>query len=172
MSKMTAPAGFLPNLEVRVIAFSLRDERLHVWPALEGSLWALPGSRVEAQRSLEEAASGRLYCLTGLRETYLEQLYTFGEPERHSIGRPVSVVYFALVPAAFQTNPGETTPPIDMDAEGAKWFPVEALPDLTGDHPEILAHALRRLRYKLEYSAVGFQLLPEKLQPERAAADV
>ena len=48
-----------------------------------------------------------------------------------------------------------------MDAEGAKWFPVEALPDLTGDHPEILAHALRRLRYKLEYSAVGFQLLPE-----------
>ena len=52
-------------------------------------------------------------------------------------------------------------PPIDMDAEGAEWFPVEALPALTGDHPEILAYALRRLRYKLEYSAVGFQLLPE-----------
>ena len=58
---MTAPAGFLPNLEVRVIAFSLRDERLHVLLTPEGSLWALPGSRVEAQRSLEEAASGRLY---------------------------------------------------------------------------------------------------------------
>ena len=55
-----------------------------------------PGSRVEVQRSLEEAASGRLYCLTGLRETYLEQLYTYGEPERHPPGRLVSVVYFAL----------------------------------------------------------------------------
>ena len=173
---MTAPAGFFPNLEVRVIAFSLRDERLHVLLTPEASLWALPGSRVEVQRSLEEAASGRLYCLTGLRETYLEQLYTYGEPERHPPGRLVSVVYFALVPApptvsgkgapaegaaAFQANPGETMPPIDMDAEGAEWFPVEGLPGLTGDHPEMLAYALRRLRYKLEYSAVGFQLLPE-----------
>ena len=168
---MTAPAGFLPNLEVRVIAFSLRDERLHVLLTREESQWAIPGSRVEAQRSLEEAASGRLYCLTGLRETYLEQLYTYGEPERPPGSRLVSVVYFALVPAsapgtgkdppAEQTNPGDTAPPMDMDAEGAKWFPVEALPDLTGDHPEILAYALRRLRYKLEYSAVGFQLLPE-----------
>jgi len=173
---MTAPAGFLPHLEVRVIAFSLRNERLHVLLTPEEGLWAIPGSRVEAQRSLEEAASGRLYCLTGLRETYLEQLYTYGEPERQPPNRLVSVVYFALVPAsapgtgkdspvegaaALQANPGETAPPIDMDAEGAKWFPLEALLDLTGDHPEILAYALRRLRYKLEYSAVGFQLLPE-----------
>jgi 8-oxo-dGTP diphosphatase len=86
--------------------------------------------------------------LTGLREIYQEQLYTYGEETR----RQVSVVYYALLPAGIAK---------DTDDERVRWFPVGKLPALAYDHADILAYALRRLRYKLEYSAVGFQLLPE-----------
>lgn len=152
--------GSLSNLEVRVIAFSLHGERLHVLlvPAQAGSaqaIWEIPGSRVAHDQSLEGAASRQLNCLTGLRETYLEQLYTYGEPEPGGQGRVVAVAYFALLPA------GASAAPIDKNALPAKWFPKSELPALTGDHGEVLAYALRRLRYKLEYTAVGFQLLPD-----------
>lgn len=157
---MSSADGFLPNLEVRVIAFSLQGERLHVLLVPEGGQRAFPGSRVECERSLDEAASGQLYCLTGLREAYLEQLYTYGDPERSPGGRLISVVYFALVPAA-QEGAAAQAAPMNKDAAGAEWFPVESLPGLVSDHAAMLAYALRRLRYKLEYSAVGFQLLPE-----------
>lgn len=143
---------FLPNLDVRVLAFTLRGERLNALLQPCDACWELPGSGVAPGRALEEAAGDLLNALTGLRETYLEQLYTYGEPGRTGEDgrRSVSVAYFALLPA------GRAKP-----APPAGWFPVEALPALAGDHAEILAYALRRLRYKLEYSAVGFQLLPE-----------
>ncbi len=146
----------LSNLEVRVIAFSLRDERLHVLLAPDQQRWEIPGSRVAFTQSLEEAASRQLNCLTSLRETYLEQLYTYGEPERESRERLVSVTYFALLPAEANTAP------IDKNVAAGKWFPVKGLPLLRSDHADMLAYALRRLRYKLEYSAVGFQLLPDE----------
>lgn len=149
--------SFLPNLEVRVIAFSLREERLHVLLVsagdAPGQLWEIPGGRILKDQSLEEAASQQLNGLTGLRETYLEQLYTYGEADRGGKDRVISVVYFALLPA------GTAASPAVKDA--IRWFPVDALPLLIEDHREVLAYALRRLRYKLEYTAVGFQLLPE-----------
>ena len=150
---LTPPEPSLPHLEVLAVAFSLREEQLRVLLCSTPASGAhgLPGSSVHPGKALEEAASHRIYHLTGLRETYLEQLYTYGD-----VGRAlISVVYFALLPAQ------STTPPAHSDAEQAQWFPLDGLPALTGDHAEILAYALRRLRYKLEYSAVGFQLLPE-----------
>ena len=151
------PEQFLPHLEVLAVAFSLREERLRVLlcsaPGVEA--FALPGSGVHPGKALEEAASHSIYHLTGLRETYLEQLYTYGDTGRSTAGALISVVYFALLPAQ------SPTPPSHTDAVQAKWFPVDDLPEFSGDHAEILAYALRRLRYKLEYSAVGFQLLPE-----------
>ena len=162
----TVQPGSHAGLEVRVIAFSLRDESLHVLlvSAQRNGLWEIPGSEVGEMQSLEEAASGRLFCLTGLRETYLEQLYTYGEQQRHPAGRVVSVVYFALIPAqagAAQSGGQQAQSPYLQDEAQAKWFPAGEFSHLAGDHGEILAYALRRLRYKLEYSAVGFQLLPE-----------
>jgi 8-oxo-dGTP diphosphatase len=149
-----------PALTVDIVIFTLRDERLQVLLVKRRSepfagAWALPGGFVEMDESLEDAAGRELEEETGVQEAYLEQLYTYGEPGRDPRGRVVSVAYFALIPAdaRVQIEGGS-------DATEARWFPVESLPELAFDHAEIASYALRRLRYKLEYSAVGFQLLP------------
>lgn len=143
----------LPHVDVRVVAFCLLKERLHVLVcAVSAYGYELPGAPVPLNCSLEETAARRLGELTGIRETYLEQLYTYGEPQR-AVPRLISVAYFALLPANRLS---------EAPLHPACWFAVDALPALTGDHAEIIAYALRRLRYKLEYSAVGFQLLPER----------
>ena len=134
-------------LLVSVVPFSLRDDRLQVLLAERDSDWELPAETVRADEYLEQSAVRLLAALIDRRETYLDQLHTYGTPQRLA----VSVVYFALVPAEAHLLPGRTL----------QWFPASAPPGtLAGDQIEILAYALRRLRYKLEYSAVGFQLLP------------
>jgi 8-oxo-dGTP diphosphatase len=113
--------------------------------------WALPGGFVGVDESLEEAASRILASKAGLHDVYLEQLYTFGDPDRDPRGRVVTVAYIALV------RPGGEAPGPD-----AAWVPTDALPRLAFDHRRILDYALQRLRYKLEYTPVGFRLLPEE----------
>jgi 8-oxo-dGTP diphosphatase len=149
-----------PALTVDVVIFTLREERLQVLLVQRRSEpfageWALPGGFVEIDESLEAAAARELDEETGVEEAYLEQLYTYGEPDRDPRGRVISVAYYALIPAGtrVQFEGGS-------DAAEARWFSIEALPSLAFDHAEIVSYALRRLRYKLEYSAVGFQLLP------------
>jgi 8-oxo-dGTP diphosphatase len=153
-------ANTLANLEILATIFSLRGERLQVllvsaMPDPARALFCLPGAAVPLDQALEEAASQKVKALSGLHETYLEQLYTYGDPRRLPGERRIAVAYFALLPA--QSGHAQHT----QDAERVEWFPVDTLPTLAADHAEILAYALRRLRYKLEYSAVGFQLLPE-----------
>ena len=150
-----------PALTVDIVIFTLRENRLQVLlirrlnEPYAGS-WALPGGFVQMNESLEDAASRELNEETGITEAYLEQLYTFGDPLRDPRGRVVSVAYFALIrtDAAVRTEGGS-------DASQARWFRADELPALSFDHDEIVAYALRRLRYKLEYTAVGFELLPE-----------
>ncbi len=117
-------------------------------------LWALPGGFVPPQESLESAARRELEEATGAGEVYLEQLYTFGAPERDTRGRVVSVAYFALVAA-------DRCPlvPHRLEAE-ARWFWVKKLPEMAFDHHEMLQVALQRVRTKLEYTTLGFQLMP------------
>jgi 8-oxo-dGTP diphosphatase len=95
----------------------------------------------------------RQIIATGVADSYLEQLYTYGEIGRDPRGRVVTVAYFALLPA--------DAPLRSEGGNQARWFPVDRLPRLAFDHNEIIAYALRRLRYKLEYTAAGFELLPE-----------
>ena len=139
-------------LNVHVVMFSLREEALHVLltPA-EGRTWGLPHAQVQATESLEDAAARAFAGQIDKRQAHLEQLYTYGDPERDPRWRLVSVVYFALVPTNAQQASGKM-----------RWFRVDSLPPLAHDHADITAYALRRLRYKLEYSAVGFQLLPSE----------
>lgn len=149
------------SLSVDIIIFALRGQRLQVFlvqraAAPDQGQWDIPGGSVEYNESLDQAASRALSRVTGVDQVYLEQLYTYGDPQRDPRGRIVTVVYFALTPAdAPVREDGES------ETEQATWFPVDHLPTLAFNHNEILSYALRRLRYKLEYTAVGFQLLPE-----------
>ncbi len=149
-----------PSVTVDVILFTLRDNDLQVLlikrrhPPYEG-MWAIPGGFVGIDESLEEAALRELEEETGIRDVYLEQLYTFGDPDRDPRGRVITVAYFAVAPAS------AVHPRAGDDAGEARWWSMYNLPPLAFDHADILAYALQRLRYKLEYTAVGFELLPE-----------
>ena len=148
-----------PSVTADIVIFTLRESDLYVLlikrkhPPGEG-MWAIPGGFVDIDESLEGAALRELEEETGVRDVYLEQLYTFGEPGRDPRGRVITVAYFALVPAsAIHPSAGD-------DAAEARWWSVYNLPPLAFDHADILDYALQRLRYKLEYTAVGFELLP------------
>jgi 8-oxo-dGTP diphosphatase len=148
-----------PSVTVDVIIFTLSEDDLQVLLIKRGhppfaDMWAIPGGFVGIDESLEGAAMRELEEETGVRDVYLEQLYTFGDIGRDPRGRVITVAYYALVPTdAVQPHAGH-------DAADARWWSVYDLPPLAFDHAGILTYALQRLRYKLEYTAVGFELLP------------
>ncbi len=117
--------------------------------------WALPGGFVQMEESLEDAARRELKEETGVENVFMEQLYTFGSLGRDPRGRVISVAYFALV------NLSEHTLRAATDAEDAAWYSINELPELAFDHSDILNAALDRLRAKLRYQPIGFELLPE-----------
>ena len=116
---------------------------------------AIPGGFVLEDEDLDQAAVRELREETGVSDVYLEQLYSFGKPDRDPRGRVVTVAYFALISPDRILKAGS-------DAAEAAWYPMDDLPPLAFDHATILNYALERLRNKLEYTTVGFQLLPEK----------
>lgn len=118
--------------------------------------WALPGGFVRVDETLDDAARRELVEETGLTEIYLEQLYTFGALGRDPRERVVTVAYYALV------NPAGHKVEASTDARRAGWFSVTDLPPLAFDHAEILKSALERLRNKVRYQPIGFELLPER----------
>jgi 8-oxo-dGTP diphosphatase len=149
-----------PSVTVDVVIFTLQDQDLLVLLVQRklapfADYWAIPGGFVQMGESLEAAALRELEEETSVRDVYLEQLYTFGQPDRDPRTRVITVAYFALVPAT-ELSPLEA----GDDAADAQWWSMYKLPSLAFDHAEILDYALTRLRYKLEYSAVGFELLP------------
>jgi len=148
-----------PAVTVDVLIFTVLQEKLQIaliqrgLPPYEGE-WALPGGFVRADESLDEAARREIAEEAGVTDTFLEQLYTFGDPERDPRGRVITVAYFALVPGEKLVLRAET------DAAAVQWFPVHAVPALAFDHAEILAAAVNRLKAKLEYANIAFALLP------------
>jgi 8-oxo-dGTP diphosphatase len=118
--------------------------------------WALPGGFVRMEESLEAAARRELAEETGLQDVFMEQLFTFGQPDRDPRGRVISVAYYAL------TNLSAHTLQASTDAEEAGWFLADDPPLLAFDHEHILRTALERLRAKLRYQPLGFELLPDK----------
>lgn len=118
--------------------------------------WALPGGFVLEHESLEEAVYRELSEETGVRINYLEQLYTFGKNDRDPRGRIVSVAYYGLV------NPSGFSIRADTDAESVEWFNINRLPALAFDHSEIIQKAWERLRGKIVYEPIGFELLNAK----------
>lgn len=139
----TVEAGELRVLLIRRAAEPYRD-----W-------WALPGGVLQPDESLDEAASRKLVEETGVRDVYLEQLYTFGDLDGASPRRAVAVTYFALV------NHERVRLREGGDWQPA-WFDVRRLPDLAFDNARVIRYAVERLRAKLQYTNVAYSLLPEE----------
>ena len=122
--------------------------------------WAFPGGFVDIEEDLETAARRELEEETGMNDLFMEQLYTFGAPDRDPRGRVISVAYYALVSLAYHINQIKAA----SDAADAKWIEIEDLPniELAFDHKEVMRVSLERLRGKVRYQPIGFELLPEK----------
>ena len=151
-----------PSVTVDLVLFTFTDGELRVLLIKRihspyAQTWALPGGFVGIDEKIEDAAERELYEEASVRGVYLEQLYTFGDPARDPRGRVITVAYFAIVGADIvrQTRAG-------VEASEAGWFDIYHLPPLAFDHERIIKYALQRLRYKLEYTALGFLLLPEE----------
>ncbi len=150
-----------PSVTVDVVMMSLRQRDLQVllikrraWP-YEG-MWAIPGGFVNIDESLVTAAKRELQEETGVQDVYLEQLYTFGDPQRDPRTRVITVVYFALLDSErLQVRAAD-------DAADVGWFSVYDLPPLAFDHEKILQYSRERLRGKLDYTTIAFSLLPEQ----------
>jgi 8-oxo-dGTP diphosphatase len=149
------------RVTVDIVIFTVRERTLQVLlirrgvPPFEGQ-YAIPGGFILEGESLEQAAKRELQEETGVHDVFLEQLYSFGDPARDPRGRIITVAYYALISSEWNSLAAGS------DASEARWFPMNELPTLAFDHKQILEYALQRLQNKLEYTTVGFQLLPEK----------
>jgi 8-oxo-dGTP diphosphatase len=161
MSESEIPAlADRPAVTIDLVIFSVRSEGLSVLLVRRSGApfrgrWALPGGFGQPNESLDDGARRMLEEEAGVPDVYLEQLYTFGAPRRDPRGRVISVAYFALAAASVNARAAEGETP-------AAWQAVDKLPELALDHNEIVRYALQRLRYKLEYTSLGFELLPNE----------
>jgi 8-oxo-dGTP diphosphatase len=150
-----------PALTVDCIVFGL-DAQLELKvmliqrdiPPFQGQ-WAIPGGFVRMDETLEQAALRELQEETGIHDVYLDQLYTFGDLGRDPRDRTVTVAYYALINLVEQQIQAST------DAREADWFALSSIPELAFDHEQILQKAIARLRNKIRYEPIGFELLPK-----------
>jgi 8-oxo-dGTP diphosphatase len=150
-----------PALAVDCVVFGLDENDLKVL-LIQRSLapfqhtWALPGGFVHIDETLDAAARRELEEEAGVTDVFLEQLYTFGALDRDPRERVVSVAYYALAKLSDHRIRAAT------DAMGVGWFSLDDLPKLAFDHGEIVARAHERLRGKVRYAPIGFELLPPR----------
>lgn len=137
--------------ELKVLLIERNEEPFKDW-------YALPGNIVGPDESVDAAAQRILYELTGLRDLPMRQFHTFGEVNRHPQGRVVTIAYFALIRISGQKD----LMPITQYARKAFWHPVNDLPTLAFDHTDIFKRAFKKIRAKLNYEPIAFELLPEK----------
>jgi 8-oxo-dGTP diphosphatase len=163
-----------PSVTVDVVILTLKDKKLCALLTKRAKhpfkdQWSLPGGFMGLSESLDEAAKRVLEQKGKLKKVYLEQLYTFGSVKRDPRMRIISVSYYALTNASqlldkdslklFKVHipwQGETGGKVELlDEQNNKH-------DLAFDHKEIIGMAIKRIRGKLEYVPIGFELLPER----------
>lgn len=137
--------------ELKVLIIERNEEPYKNW-------WALPGNFVQQDEGIELAAERILYEMTGLSDIYMEQLFTFGDIGRHPQGRVITVAYFAMI----RLNGPKELKPVTNYASKAFWYPVKDLPLLAFDHTKIFEKSLEKIRRKISYQPIAFELLPEK----------
>ena len=150
-----------PRVTTDCVVFGLDGSALKVLLIKRGiaphaGRYALPGGFVRGDEGVDACARRELREETGLKDVFLEQLYTFGAPKRDPRGPIVSVAYYALTPVE------EHDPSAATDAAAVSWHDATNPPRLAFDHGKILAMALERLRGKARYRPIGFELLPEQ----------
>jgi 8-oxo-dGTP diphosphatase len=151
------PPDTKPLVALVVVIFTVEHSTLQVLLIRRSAspfqgFWALPGGVFAGREALDEAAAQRLVDETGLQNVYLEQLYTFSEPDPHLPA--VAIIYFALV--------DHTQARLQQRRRWRPaWHAVSKLPELAFNNRAVLDYALTRLRYKLEYTNVAYSLLPE-----------
>lgn len=149
-----------PALAVDCVVFGFESQSLKLLlvrrdEAPYKGKYAFPGTFVHIDETLDEAAY-RALSRTGMSQLYLEQLYSFGELGRDARERVVTVAYYALVkPSDYRLIEGDAS-------RNASWFEVKKHPALAFDHEEILRVAVERLKGKVSYQPIGFELLPDK----------
>jgi len=148
---------------VDLVIFTVSDEKLKVLLVKRArdpfrDAWSIPGGFLQVGESLEAAAERVMEEKTGVKEVYLEQLYTFGRPDRDPRARIITVTYFALIPWARLAQPKS------QRVSDLGWFAADDLPALAFDHNEILSFAVNRLRAKAGYSSIVYGLLPEQFR--------
>lgn len=152
------------NIKVAVdaIVFGYQNNQLYVLLiqqkfGTQESYWALPGGLVKNDESLQDAVKRELKEETNISVNYFEQLFTFGDDVfRDPRNRVISIAYFALVDSS------KLKVKADTDAEIAQWFKINEIPALAFDHNIILTKAIDRLKAKLTYEPIGFDLLPKE----------
>jgi len=146
---------------VDAVVFGLSDQVLKILLMRRAKLdqpypgaWALPGGFIDLEQDLEETARQTLKKKTGVDLSWMEQLYTFGQPDRDPRGRVISTSFLGLV------RPSDVRAHATEHASEVTWRPVDDLPDLAFDHTKIVGVGLHRLRTKLRWQPVGLGLLP------------
>ena len=137
--------------ELKILLIERNEEPYKDW-------FALPGLLVNQDESIDDAAERSLYELTGLRDLHMEQFHTFGEVNRHPSGRIITVAYYALI----RINGQKELRPVTQFARKAFWHSVNDLPKLAFDHTEIFHTGFNKIRRRLSYQPIAFELLPEK----------
>lgn len=148
-----------PALTVDAVIFGLDENELKLLLIQRAQdpfkgRWAFPGGFVDMDETTEQAALRELQEETGITDVFLEQLYTFSAVDRDPRERVVSVAYFGLV------KPSSLRFAAASDAADVGWFSINEIPPLGFDHAKILETALKRLRAKIRYEPIGFELLP------------
>ena len=148
-----------PAVTTDCVIFGFNGERLQVLLIERGiepykGHWAFPGGFLKMDETAEEGAKRELKEETGLADAYIQQLYTFSNPDRDPRERVITIAYYALVKIQ-EVKGGD-------DVASARWFPLDEIPPLAFDHDYILRMATQRLREQIHFQPIGFELLPEK----------
>jgi 8-oxo-dGTP diphosphatase len=152
-----------PGITVDLAVFTINNNKLKVLllkraeEPFQGT-WSMPGGFLLHGESLEEAAHRVLLEKTGVKNVYMEQLYTFGDPQRDPRSRVITVAYFALIPWK------ELDQPESQKVADLTWSSVDNLPRLAFDHKAILNYAVKRLRAKASYSNIVYGLMPKQFR--------
>ena len=150
------------KVTVDAVVFSYFEGELHALlikrafnPFID--MFALAGGFILEDESAEDGVLRKLKEETNVELDYLEQLRTFSRVDRDPRERIISIAYYGLI------DPSKHELITNIHAKEVKWFPAYSVPyiPLAFDHMEIFQYALERLRNKLQYEPIGFELLPK-----------